>query len=203
MATSLQIYKQTIDQIITGLTKSLDKLDNDQVNSFMEIMLDAKANNRKILVVGAGRSILVGRAFAMRMMHLSFNVHVVGETITPAVDKDDILLAISGSGSTTMVVTAARIAKKAGAKVVAITSYPHSPLGRCADHIVNLLGRTKLAKKKDYFSRQILGVHEPLAPLGTLFEATAVIFLDGLIVELMLKLKLTEDDLKKRHATIE
>lgn len=199
----MQIFKQTTDQILTALTKSLDRLDNGQVNKFIEILLDAKKNCRKILVVGAGRSILVGRAFAMRLMHISFDVHVVGETITPAVEKDDILLAISGSGSTTMVVTAAKIAKKVGAKVVAITTYPHSPLGKCADHVIVLLGRTKLAKKKDYFSRQILGVHEPLAPLGTLFEATAVIFLDGLIVELMHKLSLTEDDLKKRHATIE
>lgn len=199
----MQVFKQTTDQIITGLTRSLDKIDPKQVNKFINMLLDAKDKNRKILIVGAGRSILVGRAFAMRLMHISFQVHVIGETITPAVEKGDILLAISGSGSTTMVVTAAKIAKKVGAKVVAITSYPHSPLGRCADHTIVLLGRTKLARKKDYFSRQILGVHEPLAPLGTLFEATAVIFLDGLIVELMHRLGLTEGDLKRRHATIE
>ena len=178
-------------------------LDTGQVNKLLKMLLDTKNKNRKVLVVGAGRSFLVGRALAMRLMHLTFHVHVVGETITPAVDKNDILLAISGSGSTTMVVTSAKLAKKVGAKIVAITSYPHSPLGKCADHTVVLLGRTKLARKKDYFSRQILGVHEPLAPLGTLFEATAVIFLDGLIVELMHKLGLTEQDLKKRHATIE
>ena len=114
-----------------------------------------------------------------------------------------IINAISGSGSTTTVVAAAKIAKKVGAKILAITSYPNSPLGRLSDHKIVILGRTKITGKKDYFSRQILGVHEPLAPLGTIFEASTSIFLDALIVELMHRLGKTEADLKKRHATIE
>jgi len=195
--------QRAIEQIISALSASLKRLDLNQVNKLTDILINAKEKNKKILVVGAGRSGLVGRAFAMRLMHLNFNVHVVGETITPAIEKDDILLAISGSGSTTTVVTAAKIAKKVGAKIVGITSYPNSPLGRCSDHKVIVYGRTKLAGRKDYFSRQILGVHEPLAPLGTLFEAAVSVFLDGLIVELMHRLGKTEEDLKKRHATIE
>jgi 6-phospho-3-hexuloisomerase len=139
----------------------------------------------------------------MRLMHLNFNVHVIGETITPAIGKGDILFAISGSGTTTLVVTAAKIAKKVGARIVALTSYQNSPLAKCSDHVVIVYGRTKLAERRDYFSRQILGVHEPLAPLGTIFEVAAAIFLDALIVELMNRLGLKEEDLKSRHATIE
>jgi len=199
----LEYLQKAVEEIVEALSNSLKLVEPNQVNKFIDILLEAKEKNRKILVMGAGRSGLVGRAFAMRLMHLNFNVHVIGETITPAIEKEDILLAISGSGSTTTVVTAARIAKKVGAKVVAITSYPNSPLGRCSDHKVIIYGRTKVAGKKDYFSRQILGVHEPLAPLGTIFEATVSVFLDGLIVELMHRLGKTEADLKKRHATIE
>jgi len=102
-----------------------------------------------------------------------------------------------------MIVAAAKIAKEVGAQVLAITSYPDSPLGTLADLRVIIHGRTKLAEKKDYFSRQILGVHEPLAPLGTIFETASVIFLDSLIVELMHVLGKTEADMKRRHATIE
>lgn len=199
----LEYLKKAVDEIVESLSKSLKNIDEEQVSKLVDILLKAKERNKKILLVGAGRSGLVGRAFAMRLMHLNFNVHVVGETITPAVEEDDILLAVSGSGTTTTVVTAAKIAKKVKAKVVAITSYPRSPLGRCSDHTVVIHGRTKIAGKKDYFSRQILGVHEPLAPLGTLFEATASIFFDALIVELMHRLGKTEEELKKRHATIE
>jgi len=199
----LQYLQKAVDEIITALSKCLKHVDMRQVEKFIDILLDAKEKNKKILVMGAGRSGLVGRAFAMRLMHLNFNVHVIGETITPALEKDDILVAISGSGSTTTVVAAAKIAKKVGAKILAITSYPNSPLGRLSDHKIVILGRTKITGKKDYFSRQILGVHEPLAPLGTIFEASTSIFLDALIVELMHRLGKTEADLKKRHATIE
>ncbi|RLG91673.1 MAG: 6-phospho-3-hexuloisomerase [Candidatus Hecatellales archaeon] len=199
----MQYVQRAIDEIIDALSKCLKRVDMKQVEKFIDMLLDAKEKNKKILVMGAGRSGLVGRAFAMRLMHLNFNVHVIGETITPALEKDDILVAISGSGSTTTVVAAARIAKKVGAKILSITSYPNSPLGRLSHHKIVILGRTKISGKKDYFSRQILGVHEPLAPLGTIFEASTSIFLDALIVELMHRLGKTEEDLKKRHATIE
>jgi 6-phospho-3-hexuloisomerase len=84
-------------------------------------------------------------------------------------------VAISGSGSTQVVVAAAEAAKKMKAKVAAVTSYYDSPLGRLADLVVFVPGRTKLASMDDYFARQILGIHEPLSPLGTLFEDTAMV----------------------------
>jgi len=199
----MQILKKALKEMLNQLNITIEKIDPDQVDTLIDYFLEAKRQKRKIMVVGAGRSGLVGRAFAMRLMHLDFNVHVIGETITPAVERDDILFAVSGSGETTAVVTAAKIAKRMGAKVIALTTYPRSPLGRDADHIVVIPGRSKVASKKDYFSRQILGVHEPLAPLGTLFELSATIFLDGLIVELMNRLGQTEEDMKRRHATIE
>lgn len=76
-------------------------------------------------------------------------------------------------------------------------------MGRLADIIVRIPGRTKIAKEEDYFTRQILGIHEPLAPLGTLFEDTTMLFLDGVTVELMKKLGKTEEDLRNEHANIE
>jgi len=41
------------------------------------------------------------------------------------------------------------------------------------------------------------------APLGTLFEASAWIFLDGIIAELMKNKKETEESMRSRHATLE
>jgi 6-phospho-3-hexuloisomerase len=199
----MDTMKKAVEAIIRGLSISVQRINRSQVDKLIKILIDAKKNNKKVLVIGAGRSGLVGRAFAMRLMHLSFKVHVVGETVTPAVEAGDILFAISGSGTTTIVLAAARIAKKVGAKILAVTTYPHSPLGKYADHVLVIPGRTKLAEKRDYFSRQILGVHEPLAPLGTLFEITASVTLDGLIVELMHRLGETEEQMKRRHATIE
>jgi len=181
----------------------MKNISSGQVENVIKMLTSAKEQNKKIMIIGMGRSGLIGRAFAMRLMHLSFAVHVVGETITPALEADDILFAISGSGSTTFVVDAAEIAKKVGAKIIAITSFPDSILGKLADHIILIAGRIVTEREKDYFSRQILGVHEPLAPLGTLFEASTLVFLDSLIVELMVRLGKTESEMRTRHATVE
>ena len=190
-------------EIALFIQRAIDKIDRGQLEAISEVLVDAYKNKRKILVMGAGRSGLVGRAFAMRLMHLGFSSYVLGDTITPAVGKDDIAFAISGSGATELIVTAASAAKKVGAKVVAVTSYPDSPLGRIADLILEVPGRTKLVKETDYFARQILGIHEPLAPLGTLFEDTAMIVLDGLVVELLVRIGKSEAELRAMHANIE
>ncbi len=177
----------------------------EQVNKMISELENFYKNNRagKVLVMGAGRSGLVGRAFAMRLLHLGYNSYVLGETIVPAIGKNDIVIAISGSGRTKLILTAAEAAKEAGAKLVAITSYNDSPLSKIADIVVEVPGRTKYSQNEDYFARQILGITEPLAPLGTLFEDTVQIFLDGVVAELMIRLKKTEEDLRVVHANIE
>jgi 6-phospho-3-hexuloisomerase len=187
--------------IVTFAEDALSKVEPAQTDKMVEWIIDGK--NRRLLIIGVGRSGLVGRSFAMRMMHLDFDVYVMGETITPEIGKGDLIIAISGSGMTKLVVTASEIAKEVGARIIAVTSHPDSDLGKLADHVVQLKGRTKVAAETDYFLRQITGAHEPLAPLGTVFEVSALIFFDSLIVELMRRLGKTEKDLLARHATIE
>jgi len=179
----------------------MSELDMDQVEKMIEMILDDK--NKKIFVVGIGRSGFVARAFALRLMNLGFNVYFLGETITPAATKEDLIIAISGSGTTKLVLTASSAAKEIGSKVVAVTSHPKSPLGKIADHVVLVGGRTKMAREEDYLARQLLGEREPLSPLGTMFENNCMIFLDSLVVELMHRLGKTEEEIRKLHATIE
>jgi 6-phospho-3-hexuloisomerase len=138
-------------------------------------------------------------------MNLGFNVYFLGETITPAADRDDLVIAISGTGMTKLVLSATTVAKEIGTRVVAITSYKDSPLGQIADLLVLIKGRTRMGwpREEDYLSRQIMGEREPLSPLGSIFENNSMVFLDGLIVELMYRMKKNENDLKMRHATIE
>jgi 6-phospho-3-hexuloisomerase len=197
----LASYRHATDDLVESVRESLSRIDLKQVEKMVVEML--ASTDQRILVLGAGRSGLIGRAFAMRLMHLGFNVYVIGETITPSVGKGDLIIALSGSGTTKLVVTAAEIGKAVGARIIAITSYPDSDLAKLADHVVTIKGRTKVADEKDYFLRQLMGEHEPMAPLGTVFEISLMTFLDGLVVELMRRLGLTESELRKRHATIE
>lgn len=191
-------------EIAKFVEKAAGEIDRGDVERFINLLVSVYGDpSRKILVMGAGRSGLVGRAFAMRLLHLGYNSYVLGDTIVPSVSDKDVVIAISGSGKTKLIVTAAEAAKNVGATVVAITTYPDSPLGKLADLVVRVPGRTKHSKLDDYFARQILGIHEPLAPLGTLFEDTTLIFLDGVVYALMKRLRVSEDEMRNRHANIE
>lgn len=193
------ILVDAIDEILNNVKEVSLSLDNESIMKMLDVLTSAKS----VFVLGVGRSGLVAKAFAMRLMHLGINVYVVGETITPAIYAADCLLAISGSGETSFIISTAKITKKRGAKIIAVTSYPDSTLGKLADMVIQIKGRTKINSEKDYIKRQINGKHQPLAPLGTLFEVTTLIFLEGIISELMYKLGKTEDDLKARHTVLE
>ncbi len=193
------IINDAIKEILENANQASHSLEKDNLENVMEV-LTSSAN---VFVMGMGRSGLVAKAFAMRLMHLGISVYVVGETITPAINKGDTLLAISGSGQTSTIISTARIAKKRGANIIAITSYPESILGDLSDHIITIKGRTKIDSEQNYIKRQINGRHQSLAPMGTLFEITSLIFLDGLIAELMHKMDKTEDDLKEKHNVLE
>jgi 6-phospho-3-hexuloisomerase len=191
------------EEITACIKMSIEELDMKSVEKLLKSLLGSKG--QKIFTVGMGRSGFVARAFALRLMNLGFNVYFLGETITPAAEKGDLLIAISGTGTTKMVLTASAAARDIGARVIAITSFPESPLGKLADLVVEVKGRTKAGtpKEKDYLTRQIMGVGEPLTPLGSIFEINSMVFLDSLIVELMHRLGSTEADMKRRHATLE
>jgi len=198
----MSFLKASMD-ILEKISEAIKDLEFSDIEKILEVLIESRAEGKKVLVVGAGRSGLVGKAFAMRLMHLGFDVHVMGETITPAIGEGDIILIISGSGSTTLPVTIANIAQSLGAQILAITSNPESPLGKIVDHRVIIPGRMMTAHDEEYYSRQLKGEYEPLAPMGTLFEDTCMIFFDALIIELMRKLNISEDEMKLRHASIE
>lgn len=191
--------QEAMEEIGKQILDASQVLDRKQVGSFIKALLRA----RRVFVVGAGRSGLVAKTFAMRLMHLGLDTHVVGETVTPALRRGDMLVAVSGSGETTLTVTAAKVAKKIGAKIAAITSYPRSKLARLADLVVVIPGRRRTESTSDYVRRELSGEYASFAPLGTVFEITTMVFLDGVVVDLMHELGEREEDLRARHATLE
>jgi len=199
----MEFFNQAYKELLKSIEAALTGLNPVEVEALLSSLEKARKDNSKVLIVGAGRSGLVGKAFAMRLMHLGFDVYVLGETITPHVGENDLVLIISGSGKTSGPLNAANMAKKLNAKVIAITSQESSPLAITADQVVDIPGRQDIAKEDEYTSRQLKGQHESLAPMGTMFEDTCMLFLDSVIAELMNRLGVSEEFLWERHATIE
>ncbi len=196
----MDIMKTSIKAILNNIQTAEEFLIEEDIEKFEDIIIGS--NN--IFVTGAGRSGLAAKAFAMRLMHLGLSSYVVGETISPAINEGDCIVAISGSGETNTIVSAAKIAKNRGASVLAVTSYPESTLGTLADSLIFVKGRTKKeVDDENYMKRQIHGNYTSLTPLGTAFELTTLVFLDAIVSELMEKMEQTESDLKSRHTVLE
>ena len=196
----MELMKSSIKAIIGNIVSAEEFLDEENVEKFEDIIIEAD----NVFVTGAGRSGLAAKAFAMRLMHLGVSAYVVGETISPAINNGDCIIAISGSGETNTIVSAAKIAKNRGSKVLAVTSYPESTLGKLADTCLLVKGRTmQEVDDENYMKRQIYGNYTSLTPLGTAFELTTLVFLDAIVSELMEKMHQTESDLKARHTVLE
>ncbi len=163
----------------------------DGAKASLPRLLDALQPARRVFVYGRGRSGFVARAFAVRLMHLGYSTYVIGETITAPVQKDDVVLLVSGSGATYPVVMTAELGRKQGATVVGVTADIDSEVARLSHIIVPLRPPPGNGDK----SR--------LAPLGTVFETSAWLFFDAVVALLMERLGETEDAMRQRHATLE
>jgi 6-phospho-3-hexuloisomerase len=156
-------------------------------------LADAILGANRIFIAGAGRSGLMMKAFAMRLMHLSFRVHVIGETVTPGIEEGDMLLIGSGSGETRTLVSMADKAKSLRAQVAVLTTQPQSSIGILADVVLPLPGTPKDQS----------GTSQTIQPMGSLFEQTLLIFLDAVILRLMDKKDKTSIAMFGKHANLE
>jgi len=184
--------KEEIKRMINWMAKQ--QLDDQQIEKIIKEIFQF---NQRIFVTGAGRSGKVAESFAMRLAQLGYDTRVLGEPTAPPVEKDDLFIAISGSGEHQ--VTQSKIAKEIGAKIIVITSQKESPLAQLADAVLIIPGRTKEESlSSSYEERRIRGL--PVFPLGTAFEDFSMIVLDAIISHLAVMKKKTEEDLRKRHA---
>lgn len=148
----------------------------------------------QIFVAGAGRSGLMMRAFAMRLAQLGLRAYVVGETVTPGMGPEDVLIIGSGSGETRSLVPVAEKAAVLGGTVALVTLTPESTIGRLSTLTVKLPGSVKDRAGKPYPTIQ---------PMGALFEQTLLLFGDAVVLRLM---ELRQDNtatMYGRHANLE
>ncbi len=141
----------------------------------------------QIFVYGAGRSGIVGRAFAMRLVQTGLRAYVIGESVTPIVRTGDAVFILSGQGESSSSVQTANIVRREGAELIVLTGRGGSKLA----HAASLLIALELPDD---------GERPRLAPLGTLFESASLRLTDGLIAELAAARGESEASMRRRHA---
>lgn len=177
------MHQQLIIEKISGILAATD----DSYDEKLTGMLD-KAS--RIFVSGAGRSGLIGRFFAMRLMHSGYDVSVVGEIVTPSIKKGDLLIIISGSGETEQLVAFTKRAKDIGAEIVLISAKSDSTIGDMADAVFQIGNPEQYGK--------VVGM-----PMGTVFELSTLLFLEALISHVIHEKGIPEEEMRSRHANLE
>ena len=176
-----------LDQIVAEITGVIAKMDEGDIERAMPLI----GKTGRVYATGEGRSGFQARSFAMRMMHIGYTSYMMGETICPSMHEGDVLLAISGSGTTRRTVEDAEAAKKLGVKVIAVTSKPESPLAAAADAVIVEPGRVK---GEAGGSIQLL---------SSLFDQSVHIALDALCLMLSRRDNVSDADANANHANVE
>ncbi|MDI6781959.1 MAG: SIS domain-containing protein [bacterium] len=178
------------DFILEEIGVLINKIDFDNAHELTELIVSKQ--QKRIFVAGKGRSGLISKAFAMRLLHLGFDVSVVGETTTPAIHEGDLLIISSGSGS--------YIIDKGDRnfELVGITTDKDSNLAKRADLTIILPAVSKIRDKSKIFDQCI-----SIQPMGSLFEQILFIFLEGIVLYLMMRLSIYSTEMFTRHANVE
>jgi 6-phospho-3-hexuloisomerase len=179
-----------LNEIAQELKRSVSLIVDEQAHA----LADGIVRSNRVFVAGAGRSGLMMRAFAMRMMQMGIDAYVVGETVTPNLEKGDLLIIGSGSGETQSLVPIAEKAKSLGGSLAAVTIFTESTIGNMADIAVKLPGSPKDQEANGY---------KTIQPMGALFEQTLLLFCDAIILQLMEKQGLDSKTMFGRHANLE
>jgi 6-phospho-3-hexuloisomerase len=169
----------TVRDEVSGVLSAVSR---DQMSEAARLLVDRE---RRWFFCGQGRSGLVAHMVAMRLMHVGFAAHVVGEATAPSIAEDDGLMAFSGSGETPVTLHFARLAHEIGAQILAVTTRADSTLAGLAQARIDV----------PTSGTQQFG--------GTLFEQSALLVLDALALDLTAADPGAYSLMQARHANLQ
>lgn len=157
-------YLENIQNYLQLLKNTIDQLDKNEVNKFIELVLEAYRNDRKIYIFGNGGSSLTASHFAcdfnkglsygsdkrFRVMPLTDNLatimayandvgfdDVFVEQLKNHLEEGDLAIGISGSGNSYNVIKAIEYANSRDNVTIGITGYNGGILKKISRHSVN------------------------------------------------------------------
>ena len=177
--------------VLREIKETFEEIDQSNIIYFLKQIMDAQ----RVFIAGVGRTGLVMRCFAMRLMHLGIKVQIIGDITTTAVGKNDLLIIGSGSGETSSLLSIARKANNLGIDILLITINPNSSIGNMAKACLKIQAPTpKLNQKHTKSSIQ---------PMGSLFEQTLLLTLECIAGMIMQEKNMDSDSMFFNHANLE
>lgn len=136
----IETARRTIRMELEAVQELLPRIDTDFVKA-CEMILGAKG---RVVVVGMGKSGHIGNKIAATLASTgtaAFFVHPAEASHGDMgmITRDDIVLALSNSGTTAEIVTLLPLIKRLGIRLISMTGNPESPLAKAAE--VNLDAR--------------------------------------------------------------
>jgi 6-phospho-3-hexuloisomerase len=177
------------EDVLLELNRATRAIDADALEGLCRRIAGAG----RIFCEGAGRSSLAMQGFSMRLMQLGLRSSLVGEATTPAFQPGDLLLVCSASGNSARFLEHARLAKKLCGDVGLLTTSLYSALLDLSDSVIIIPAPSKNNTEKT----------GSIQPMGTLFEQTAQVACDVMVLRLMELLPATEEKMRSRHANLE
>ena len=178
-----------LDVGVKELTAAAERLDRSALVAAADLVRSAERAGGRVHVTGIGKpehvahyaaSLLSSTGTSATFLHATEVTHgSVGQLI-----PGDVVIAISNSGTTAELLAGIEAVTAFGARVIAVTANPDSPLGRAAEVVLSVR-----------VDRE--GGPLELAPRASVLAQTLV--LQALSVELQAKREFTRSDYNKRH----
>ena len=152
--------KEAIDNYFNLLKQSVDGLERSAIESFIDLLLEARKNGNNIYIMGNGGSAATASHFTcdfnkglsykkdirFKMICLNDNIatmlaysndlgyeNVFEEQLKNFLKKDDVVIGISGSGNSKNILNAVEYANELGAKTVGLTGFDGGKLKDIVD----------------------------------------------------------------------
>lgn len=133
-SSALGALHKTVGDLATRLADSLGFLTEERLESVIDRLVDA----RRVLCLANGLSSPLASDLAMRLTAAGRSAEFVPDALAQQIaarrlGPNDLVVIVSGSGSNDLSLKTASAARRAGARIVAITSFETSALGDLAD----------------------------------------------------------------------
>ncbi len=154
-------YEKEIKKYYEGLAATMAKLDYEEISKAMNALVDCYENGGTVYVFGNGGSsatashmvcdfnkgVSMKKSKKFNFVCLSDNTPILtalandvsyddvfAYQIEKILNKNDLVLAISGSGNSKNIIKACNVAKEAGVKIIGMTGYDGGKLFEMADY---------------------------------------------------------------------